>query len=163
MSIFPTDVGLRICFLSRRSNSIRTYVHPSVLPLVRLHVMLSVAFLDASSHLYKRVCPSVGRGVRLLIISSYPSPFYFLLHCVILIFEGAKHSSLWFSKERNIRSPANSSSESHTRHEKCTIDWILIDAQFIVTSNDCPSSISTRLYKRNDFRSHQLLSCLFLY
>ena len=48
----------------------RNSVCPSVFPLIRPFVCLKcmefypVQFLDASSHLYKRVCPSVGPSVR---------------------------------------------------------------------------------------------------
>ena len=45
------DLGVVLAASSQLHQSMRLY--PSVMP-----------FLDASSHLYKRVCPSVGRSVR---------------------------------------------------------------------------------------------------
>ena len=43
-----------------------------------------------------------------------------------------------FSKERNIQRFANSLLQSHSRLEKKPIDWILITAQFVFTSNIIP-------------------------
>ena len=49
--------------------------------------MACLKFLDASSHLIKRLCPSVGRSVRrsltLLSIIKFPSYFFLPIKCMV--------------------------------------------------------------------------------
>ena len=57
----------------------RVSVHPLVGPSIRGSIMLS--FLDASSHLYNWVCPSVGPSVGPLVTQTEIDPFFSDLGC----------------------------------------------------------------------------------